>query len=244
MLMVIALFKFIDDRKEIWLYVGAAALTLSLCTKETAYIFGFIGLSFLVVVYIWEKISPSLERAVYGVGVLAVVLLLGIAGFLQATGNVGLLPHTILLAGFGVSVLVAGQLRGAERRLTDAQGDIHARMLLNCAIIAAIIFSLLFTTFFTNPKGLISGVVGSVSYWLGQHGVQRGGQPWYYYILLLLPLYEFLPLLFALVGLAYYLFRNPRDAVRSEHPGPESLTGGRGLFVSFLAYWAIMSLLL
>jgi uncharacterized protein (TIGR03663 family) len=242
--MVIALFKFIDQRRETWLYVGAAAVTLSLCTKETAYIFGFIGLSFLVLAYIWERIPPSWAGTMFGIGGLAVVLLLGLAGFLQSTGNVGLLPHTILLAGFGVSILVVGQLRGSERPLTDALRDIHPRILLNCAIIAAIIFSLLFSTFFTNPKGLITGVAGSVSYWLGQHGVQRGGQPWYYYILLLLPLYEFLPLLFALVGLVYYLFRNSYDAVRREHPGPEPLAGSRGLFVSFLAYWAIMSLVL
>jgi len=244
MLMVIALFKFLDQRRDIWLYVGTAALTLSLCTKETAYIFGFIGFSFLVVAYIWERISPARAKTIFGLGGLAVVILLVIAGLLQATGYVGPLPHAILLAGFGGAVLVVGRLRGTRRALTEALSHISPRALVNCIIIAAIIFSLLFTTFFTNPKGLITGVAGSVSYWLAQHGVQRGGQPWYYYILLLLPLYEFLPSLFALGGLAYYLLRNAPHATRNEHSDLEPASEDQELFVSFLAYWAIMSLLL
>jgi uncharacterized protein (TIGR03663 family) len=51
---------------------------------------------------------------------------------------------------------------------------------------------LFFSTFFTNPKGLLSGIAGSLGYWLAQHGVARGGQPVYYYPLLVF-LYEFLP---------------------------------------------------
>jgi predicted membrane-bound mannosyltransferase len=39
-----------------------------------------------------------------------------------------------------------------------------------------------FTTFLTNvPEGLVSGIVGSLGYWLQQHGVARGSQPWFYY---------------------------------------------------------------
>ncbi|MEA3344921.1 MAG: TIGR03663 family protein, partial [Chloroflexota bacterium] len=251
MLMIIALFKFVDERKDRWLYMGTAALTLSLCTKETSYIFGFIGLSFLVTAYIWERVRPAQARALSRLGGLAVVILLGIAGLLQATGNVGPLPHTILVAGFIAAVLVVGRLRGTGRPLTEALSGISSRALLNCVIIAAIIFSLLFTTFFTNPKGLITAVFGSVSYWLAQHGVQRGGQPWYYYILLLLPLYEFLPSLFALGGLAYYLVRRPPSAVRGQCSDSGLRTEDCGLpmplsgvFLSFLAYWTILALLL
>ncbi|MEZ4555458.1 MAG: hypothetical protein R2854_03225 [Caldilineaceae bacterium] len=53
---------------------------------------------------------------------------------------------------------------------------------------------LFFTTFFTNTRnGLATGIVGSLGYWLKQQEVARGGQPWYYYIMLG-GLYEFLPL--------------------------------------------------
>jgi uncharacterized protein (TIGR03663 family) len=59
-----------------------------------------------------------------------------------------------------------------------------------------VIFSLLYTSFLTNPDGFGSGIWGSLDYWLAQQGEQRGGQPFFYY-LVLLPAYEFLPLLFA-----------------------------------------------
>lgn len=57
------------------------------------------------------------------------------------------------------------------------------------------IFLILFTTLLTNGAGFFSGMVGSLGYWLAQQEVQRGGQPWYYYILIQIPLYEFLPAL-------------------------------------------------
>ena len=53
-------------------------------------------------------------------------------------------------------------------------------------------FVLLYSTFFTNPEGLVAGLVGELSYWMTQQGVARGGQPLYYYILLMIPMYEFL----------------------------------------------------
>jgi len=52
------------------------------------------------------------------------------------------------------------------------------------------IFTLLYTTFFTNPEGLAGGFMGALNYWVVQ---ERGGQPWYYYGLLQIPMYEFLP---------------------------------------------------
>lgn len=62
-----------------------------------------------------------------------------------------------------------------------------------------------FTTFFTNPlRGLATGIVGSLGYWIGQQAVQRGSQPWYYYGLLTL-LYEFLPALLTVGGAAAVL---------------------------------------
>ncbi|MCJ7510552.1 MAG: TIGR03663 family protein [Dehalococcoidia bacterium] len=59
-----------------------------------------------------------------------------------------------------------------------------------------IVFGLLYSTFLTNPHGFGSGIWNSLDYWLAQQGEQRGNQPFYYY-LVLLPAYEFLPLLFA-----------------------------------------------
>jgi len=57
------------------------------------------------------------------------------------------------------------------------------------------IFTILYTSVFTNSDGFFTGLVGSLGYWLVQQGVERGSQPWYYYIVVQLPVYEFLPIL-------------------------------------------------
>jgi uncharacterized protein (TIGR03663 family) len=70
----------------------------------------------------------------------------------------------------------------------------------------AAVYTLLFTTFLTNPRGLQDGIVESLSYWLSQQPVARGNQPWFYY-LVLLPGYELPILLLALVGIGAVLRR-------------------------------------
>ncbi|KPV49798.1 glycosyl transferase, partial [Kouleothrix aurantiaca] len=55
-------------------------------------------------------------------------------------------------------------------------------------------YTLLFTAFFGRPSGVVSGATGSLLYWLAQHGVQRGSQPNYYYLVQLV-VYEPLLLL-------------------------------------------------
>ncbi|HEX7621503.1 MAG TPA: glycosyltransferase family 39 protein [Anaerolineales bacterium] len=61
-------------------------------------------------------------------------------------------------------------------------------------------FIILYSTFFTNPEGIVGGLVGALSYWTEQQAVARGGQPLYYYALLLIPMYEFLPALGTIVA--------------------------------------------
>ena len=65
------------------------------------------------------------------------------------------------------------------------------------------IYAILFTTFFTNNVGLLTGMVGSLGHWLNQQSVQRGGQPTYYYAFILIPIYEFLSAFGTL--LAFYI---------------------------------------
>ncbi len=57
------------------------------------------------------------------------------------------------------------------------------------------LFALFFTTVFSNQYGLVTGMIGSLGYWLEQQEVRRGSQPQYYYVLTQLPVYEFLPLI-------------------------------------------------
>ena len=69
--------------------------------------------------------------------------------------------------------------------------------------ILAAIFVLLYSNFFTDPRGILDGLYQGLAYWLGsQHEFARGKQPWYYY-LMQLPIYEPIALLGSLgaVGL-------------------------------------------
>ena len=63
---------------------------------------------------------------------------------------------------------------------------------------------LFFTTFLTNGQGIGTGLIGSLGYWIDQQEVMRGGQPWYYFYMLV-PLYEFLPLVLFIGGLVAWI---------------------------------------
>jgi len=73
------------------------------------------------------------------------------------------------------------------------------RTWLIATAIAVAIYATLMTSLWTNAEGLCSGAWGSIDYWLAQQDVRRGEQPWFYY-LMLMPAYEFLPLILALAG--------------------------------------------
>ncbi|MCJ7511455.1 MAG: TIGR03663 family protein [Anaerolineales bacterium] len=112
------------------------------------------------------------------------------------------------------------------------------RWLIAAGVFAAI-FVPLYSSLFTHGPGVLSGLVGSLGYWLVQHGVERGSQPLYYYLLIQLPMYEFLPALAALLAGIYALaglHRKPGE------PGPD--LQARFPVPEFLAYWCLTSLVL
>jgi predicted membrane-bound mannosyltransferase/sugar lactone lactonase YvrE len=57
------------------------------------------------------------------------------------------------------------------------------------------IFIVFYSTFFTYPQGVAVGFMGALGYWMEQQAVNRGGQPFYYYALLQIPIYEYLPVI-------------------------------------------------
>jgi uncharacterized protein (TIGR03663 family) len=63
----------------------------------------------------------------------------------------------------------------------------------------ALVYTILFTSFLFEPQGLRTGLYESIHYWLSQQPVNRGGQPWFYY-LLVVPAYELPILLLAAIG--------------------------------------------
>ncbi len=116
------------------------------------------------------------------------------------------------------------------------------------AIAAAIyyaIFVVLFTTVFTNGTGIATGMVGSLGYWLAQQEVERGNQPWYYYTITVL-LYEFLPLLLALIAPIYLVIREtllPHSQTSEQQPEilQSPISNPQSPFVPFLLWWVVLT---
>jgi len=81
------------------------------------------------------------------------------------------------------------------------------------------LFVFFFTTVFTNGHGIFTGMVGSLGYWLEQQGVRRGSQPQYYYTLIQIPIYEYLPVVitaFGGVASLTQLFRLRNNSLQAE----------------------------
>lgn len=84
-----------------------------------------------------------------------------------------------------------------------------------CFLVFHAIFAFFFTTMFTNTQGLGTGMIGSLQYWLGEQGTRRGGQPQYYYLLIVMPVYEFLPVIGSILAMLsglgiFWRFRRDR----------------------------------
>ncbi len=102
------------------------------------------------------------------------------------------------------------------------------------------LFALFYTSFITYDAGFFTGLVDSLGYWLQQQGVQRGSQPWYYYLLIQIPVYEYLPFLASLLGAGYWA-----KAAWKKTPPPEEGTQGAQPVSApfFFLYWSLTSLL-
>ena len=95
-----------------------------------------------------------------------------------------------LLVLFFLGMVVAEGLRERRRggRFLDGavlRGAISfgARTWAWAASAFLLVYTLLFSTFLTSPRGVREGLVGSIHYWLSQQPVGRGGQPWWYYVM-------------------------------------------------------------
>ncbi|MFQ3566490.1 MAG: flippase activity-associated protein Agl23 [Aggregatilineales bacterium] len=166
----------------------------------------------------------------------------------------GASPTDYSPAGIGRSLLVLIPL--AAISVTVGLVWNWKRWLISAAIFH-ILFAFFFTTMFTNPQGLATGMVGSLGYWLEQQGVRRGGQPQYYYQLIIMPIYEYLALigsfLAMLAGLVlFWKYRRERAEARSAEADPElkkpryrfhRVTDPAALkrlpFALFIAFWGV-----
>jgi len=284
MLLIAALFHYLRDRRPGWFILGAAVMMLAITTMENAFIFGWMGLVFLIVAAVWQKVSQRnhiwlfLGGAVIGLVLWAAGYVLGhvpIGGEEAATvGNAQRLIGSIIIM-LGGTLLIAAisgtLIRSRQPRpsvILEAIRAVRWSTWLIAFVIMFIIYSLLFTTFFTNPPGFVTGIFGSISYWMAQQNVVRGDQPWYYYFLTL-TMYEYLPFLFGIVATIYYLVRRPAvEQEETEEPGseavphrdnagtprrpsaadrsaaPRQIHNTESLFIAFLVFWNLATLFL
>ncbi len=172
-----------------------------------------------------------------------------IIGFvIVAVGALALLVMGLRMAREGAK----GDGQPASRLLGDApDGSIAAgvrsiwrdSMGLGIGLLVGLaIFAGLFTTIFTNLHGLATSTFatdGTLLYWLGQHDVQRGEQPWFYY-LVLFPQYDFIAFLFGFGASIAVILRAIGAALKLCTPGRQLMF--RGLLVAwFLGIFAGIS---
>jgi uncharacterized protein (TIGR03663 family) len=234
LLLIFAILRYLEERKSFHLYLMTVILSLAFCTKENIFINGFILGSFLGLLFLVQwlgerkraiKSSPAFELALV-MGTLVLPLLTAFPVELLGFNSLDYSQAGIVRSIVTFLVLLA------IAALVGIWWD--WRRWLICAGLFYSIFIVLYTTFFTNGQGFATGLVGSLGYWLAQHGVQRGDQPWYYYFFLM-PFYEFVPLLFSLIGMGYYAVRRKGNEGKKTPAVP---------FVPFLVYWLIMSVVL
>ncbi|MBV9712666.1 MAG: TIGR03663 family protein [Ktedonobacteraceae bacterium] len=266
-LMVVAVARYVRDRKMSWLVLSAAAFSLAYATAEATFLTIAIFGSFLGALIAWElgkrwplraRVSPdvafrnylpetggSVAVALYfliflPIAKIGLSILSNLSVYITDPKNVAtsdlfvqnlknntvmVVPWIgIILGVYVLSILVREMLgkipppgrRGLAKRVDPEQQPLldsivtmpwtHWFFALLCAWA---IFLLLFTALFTNIRsGIGDGIWQGLYYWLQQQ-VARGGQPWYYY-LLLIPLYEQVGLVFGLVGVVRSLLRPTR----------------------------------
>lgn len=251
LLMFIGLLRYLDKRKTRDLYLTAGALAAGYTTKETTFITYAIFVMFLVGLYVWQLYGQWRRRDKINWSDLPVFDLLVVIGTLS-------LP---LASPFPIKMLGGNPVDYTAKGITFSAIVFVVVLLIGvaigmwwdwrrwaiCAGIFYAIFVPLYTTMFTNGQGFATGMVGSLGYWLSQQGVKRGGQPWYYY-LVLMPLYEFFPLVLAAAGTVFYpltLLRK-RDT-RALATNPEKATSqdvAGSCFVPFLIFWAWAALVI
>ena len=218
------MWRYIDERKNRWLYIGAGIIALGFTTKETQYIVIALLIAYLVT-QVWREIrdwlyarkslnefSPSASFLVLIATLTLPLCAAGIAIFQKMAG-------ITLAAEDGVPGLVTGSPEGTGWVVAVGVSLIllaaclwvgwywNRRVFFSAWAVFAVIFVLIFTNIGSNPGGVGSGAWQSLGYWLAQQDVARGSQPWYYYFTLG-AIYEFMPFAVAGISVIYFGFKS------------------------------------
>lgn len=222
---VFAMLAYLKDRKERHLVLFVVALALMFLTMEITFIYLAIFASFLVVRIFWNNglhWKAITSTAEFDILILMVTLgaffsspiLLPILNpiFARLTGapfvDLGVLGTLGSDWASGSSGVRLWAMLGVFSLVATGVGFAWGRLRwLKLAGLFLAINVLLFTSFLTNLSGIASGFIGSLGYWLSQQGVARGGQPWYYF-LVVFPLYEYLPLVGGICAGIFYTVKH------------------------------------
>ncbi len=219
-----AMFRYIDERKHRWLYIAAAAIALGFTAKENMYIvIAIIGayLFWRTAPEIWDwlmgrhSLKEFSPEAGFLIFITALTLPLFAAGISVIDTQIGL----NLSADNGTPGLATGE-PAAGAAFAVAVSTVLLLLAVSWTlgmmwkpkawaiswVIFAVLFGLIFTNFLTHPGGVGTGIWQSLGYWLEQQGVARGNQPWYYYFLIT-SAYEFLPFVLAVGTAAFYAYK-------------------------------------
>jgi uncharacterized protein (TIGR03663 family) len=252
---VYSAFRYVGDREVRWLYLLAATMALSFITKESSFIFGAIIGSFFVMSAVVLRKTGNGDASAAACGDVAVVMLTLVLPFAAGPLYIALgwdprasAPSTAAAVKGGWLVggllAIAGTVAALWMRRRARALDSWRVSLIDWVALMALFWAiagLFFTSLLANPVGgLVTGIAGSLGYWLTQHDVERGSQPWFYYFVIG-ALYEFLPMLLGATATiaAMLRLRDPQwdpgpDAADAEGAGRDQ----RRLFLVFLIWWA------
>lgn len=271
-LLLYSILRYLEVGEKRYLYLVTSATLLHFTSKETAFIytaqaFIFLGFYFLIRLFQSGKLPNLREDRAFGL-----MILLGTFVLPMATP----FPIKWLEPWLRVTIPTeAAQVQTLNATALWIIGGFVALFLILSVVIGMLwnrdwwkygalywgVFTILYTTVFTNPAGFFTGIVGSLGYWIVQQGVERGGQPNYFYWLVQIPMYEFLPALGTIFAAwlgfkkifsvkpqpaapateAATLLENSEPVAESTEPQPQGLN-----FVtmfSLLLFWSITSII-
>jgi uncharacterized protein (TIGR03663 family) len=228
----IGLLWFMRTHQAKWVYLGAVGLIIAYASHEGTYLVAVIFTLFLVLAFFGYRLLSSRTQD-YG---------------RYRTGDEDVNP-------------VGAALQSLMRQPWT---------LIGAVLVFFAIYFVLFSSMLTDfaPRtvagegrapAFIAGLFEGLTHWAGEHGVARGSQPGYYY-LLMLPIYEPLALLAGLGTLGFMIAKAIRGSGDDYHPADQvdvdadvetvdeydvalpSPLGMRGLALSFLAFWSFGAL--
>ncbi|MBM4404771.1 MAG: TIGR03663 family protein [Chloroflexi bacterium] len=230
--LIVCLWRYLDSKKNRYLYIGALLLALSFSTKETAFIHFAILVSFLAVWWLRAFFTDSEDAARVSGGWFILILALALPLFSAAVGALvdkmpgGLSSIELVNNNNALGAGKVGAPSGGSGAYAAAGIIVFILFIVSLIIgiwwrkwvflIAMVAFWLLLftlhTTFFTNMVGIGTGVWQSLGYWIAQQAVERGSQPWYYYFMTL-GLYETAVFFVSIAAIAAYTVRRGANVV-------------------------------